>query len=136
MYTTASYIQHPNVYPSFFNHHYLNDSTSLSSHKQITSDNDDDNQSLNDTTNRMVFKKHSRTIPVEEKDAGYFEKRARNNESAKRSRDTRRTKEQQIQDRVNFLEHENSRLLMENQAIRYQLSQLHTLCTGVSKPIQ
>jgi hypothetical protein len=36
---------------------------------------------------------------------------------------------------LTYLEHENSRLLMENQALRYQLSQLHALC-GVSKPLQ
>jgi hypothetical protein len=145
MYTAASYIQHPNGYPSFLSytrnhHHYLNDSIPLSSHKQLPSDNEDDNQSLSpsigDTTNGMTYKKCSRTVPAEEKDAIYFEKRARNNDSAKRSRDARRIKEQEIQDRVNFLEHENSRLVMENQAIRYQLSQLHTLCSGASKPLQ
>jgi hypothetical protein len=148
MYTAASYIQHP--YPSFLsytrNHHYLNNSTfyspnlDLSSPKQIQSDNEDDNQSLSpsfgDTTNEISLKKRSRTIPAEEKDAVYYEKRARNNESAKRSRDIRRIKEEQIQERVNFLEHENSRLLMENQAILYQISQLHALCSGVSKPLQ
>ena len=71
------------------------------------------------------MKRRTRTIPSEEKDAAYFEKRARNNESAKRSREARRIKEQQIQERLIFLEHEHSRLLLENQTIRYQLSQLH-----------
>ena len=83
----------------------------------------------------LPFKKRARAVPPEQKDSAYFEKRARNNESAKRSRDARRSKEQQIQERVAYLEHENSRLLMENQALRYQLSQLHALC-GVSKPLQ
>jgi hypothetical protein len=134
MYNSTSY----NAYPTFFNHHYLNDSMpfSLSSQKQISSDNDDDSQSLGDASNGMGFKKRSRAVPTEEKDAVYYEKRARNNDSAKRSRDARRMKEQEIQDRVNFLEHENSRLVMENQAIRYQLSQLHTIYTGISKPVQ
>lgn len=126
MYSSTSY----NAYPTFFNHHYLNDSIALSSQKTISSDNEDD------AASRMEFKKRSRPVPDQDKDVVYYEKRARNNESAKRSRDARRTKEQQIQDRVNFLEHENSRLHMENQAIRYQLSQLHTLYTGIPKPVQ
>ena len=83
----------------------------------------------------LPFKKRARAVPPEQKDSAYFEKRARNNESAKRSRDARRQKEQLTQDRLSCLEHENSRLIMENQALRYQLSQLHALC-GVSKPLQ
>ena len=83
----------------------------------------------------LPFKKRARAVPPEQKDSAYYEKRARNNESAKRSRDARRLKEQQTQERLTYLEHENSRLLMENQALRYQLSQLHALC-GVSKPLQ
>ena len=91
--------------------------------------------SSNDLCPSLPFKKRARAVPLEQKDSAYYEKRARNNESAKRSRDCRRMKEQQIQERVTYLEHENSRLLMENQALRYQLSQLHALC-GVSKPLQ
>jgi hypothetical protein len=83
----------------------------------------------------LPFKKRARAVPPEQKDTAYFEKRMRNNESAKRSRDARRHKEQQTQDRLSYLEHENSRLAMENQALRYQLSQLQTLC-GISKPLQ
>lgn len=78
-------------------------------------------------------KRRSRLVPTEEKDATYYEKRARNNESAKRSRDSRRFKEQQIQERADFLQHENSRLTLENQTIRYQLSQLHLFYNGMSK---
>ena len=91
--------------------------------------------SQNDLCPSLPFKKRARAVPPEQKDSAYYEKRARNNESAKRSRDARRLKEQQTQDRLVYLEHENSRLLMENQALRYQLSQLHALC-GVSKPLQ
>ncbi|CAF2488702.1 unnamed protein product [Rotaria sp. Silwood2] len=83
----------------------------------------------------LPFKKRARAVPLEQKDSAYYEKRARNNESAKRSRDARRMKEQQTQDRLTYLEHENSRLLMENQTLRYQLTQFHTLC-GVPKPLQ
>ncbi|CAF0839156.1 unnamed protein product [Rotaria sordida] len=89
----------------------------------------------NDLCPSLPFKKRARAVPPEQKDTIYYEKRARNNESAKRSRDARRLKEQQTQERLQYLEHENSRLLMENQTLRYQLAQLHTLC-GVSKPLQ
>jgi hypothetical protein len=144
MHNTASYIQHS--YPPFLsyahNHHCLSDSTSyntgldLSSNKQTQSDNEDDNQSLSSSFNGIPFKKRSRTVPVEEKDAVYYEKRARNNESAKRSRDSRRIKEEKIQERVNILQYENTRLSMENENIRYQISQIRALYSGVSKPLQ
>jgi hypothetical protein len=134
MHTTASYIQHP--YPSFLSYARNQHGLNLSTQKQIQSDNEDDNRSMSPSFGEISFKRRSRTVPTEEKDAVYYEKRARNNESAKRSRDSRRIKEQQIQERITFLEHENSRLSMENQAIRYQLSQLHNLCNGVSKPFQ
>lgn len=129
----TSYIQQS--YPSFlsnvYNQHYLVDSTTTS---QIpnTNDIDDDNQSLNG----IPLKKTSRKVPDEEKDKTYYEKRARNNDSAKRSRDTRRIKEQEIQERVTYLEHENSRILMENQAIRFKISELHSLYNRISKPLQ
>lgn len=125
----TSYIQQP--YPSFLSHVY-NQNYSTLSQKPIQSDTEDDSQSYTG----IPSKKNARIIPDEEKDTTYYEKRARNNESAKRSRDTRRIKEQHIQDRVSFLEQENSRLSMENHAIRYQISQLHVLCSGGSKPLQ
>lgn len=89
----------------------------------------------NDFCPSLPFKKRARAVPPEQKDSAYFEKRARNNESAKRSRDARRHKEQLTQERLTYLEHENTRLSMENQALRYQLSQFQALC-GVSKPLQ
>jgi hypothetical protein len=118
----------------------------LSSHsnntKQLQSDDENENQplssSLDDTRNSSLvpIKRRSRLVPIEEKDISYYEKRTRNNDSAKRSRDSRRTKEQHIQDRVMFFEHENARLSLENQTIRYKLSQLHVLYNGEAKPLQ
>lgn len=99
------------------------------SSKTNSSEDDDDESQYSSTktetsTKILSAKRRIRTVPSEEKDSAYYEKRARNNESAKRSRDARRFKEQQIQERLVFLEHEHSRLLMENQTIRYQLAQL------------
>ncbi|CAF0891691.1 unnamed protein product [Rotaria sp. Silwood1] len=110
--------------------------------KQSQREDEDDNQSISSSLDNTMngtlipFKKRSRSVPAEEKDTTYYEKRTRNNESAKRSRDARRIKEQQIQQRIILLEHENLRLSMENQAIGYQLSQLRTLCDRTSKSLQ
>ena len=60
----------------------------------------------NEFSPSLPFKKRARAVPPEQKDAAYYEKRYRNNESAKRSRDARRLKEQQTQDRLTCLEHE------------------------------
>jgi hypothetical protein len=158
MHATASYIQNSNVYPSFLSyphpHHYLNNSIGINTssthysnygtdlHLSKGSDDSNDNQplspSLSDPTNNSIIprKKRSRIVPDEEKDSTYYQKRERNNESAKRSRDARRIKEEEIQQRVLFLQHENSRLSMENQAIRYRISQFQALRGGISKPLQ
>ncbi|UJR08713.1 hypothetical protein I4U23_012970 [Adineta vaga] len=157
MHSTACYIQHSNDYPSVLSsvHNHLtqvsveNDyNTSrldLSSSIYLNQSKSDENQhrellsnSFNETrsTSGIPMKRRPRLVPVEEKDESYYDKRARNNESAKRSRDTRRMKEQEIQDRAQFLQQENSRLAFENQTIRYQLSQLHLFYNGISKPIQ
>jgi hypothetical protein len=151
MQTAGTYLSHVDVCPSFLSYtmpQHAHDtsvfsvrtppfvySSEIGSFRMSTSDDDNDDHSRTSSTNLaeqhvLTSKKRSRTIPDEAKDAIYYEKRARNNESAKRSRDTRRIKEEQIQERLNFLEHENTRLAMENQAIRYQLSQFHAMCTG------
>ena len=112
----------------------LGDITSIANgQKSLHHNKQDYNQ--NDLCPSLPFKKRARAVPLEQKDGAYYEKRARNNESAKRSRDARRSKEQHTQERLAYLEHEHSRLVMENQALRYQLSQLHALY-GVSKSLQ
>ncbi|CAH1404659.1 unnamed protein product [Nezara viridula] len=52
----------------------------------------------------------SRQDHSEEKDAAYWERRRKNNEAAKRSRDARRAKEDEIAIRAAFLEQENLKL--------------------------
>ena len=51
-------------------------------------------------------------MPEELKDDSYWERRRKNNEAAKRSRDTRRAKEDEIAVRAVYLEQENIRLKM------------------------
>ena len=49
-------------------------------------------------------------VPSESKDICYWEKRNKNNEAARRSREARRLKENQIALRTAFLEKENAQL--------------------------
>lgn len=58
----------------------------------------------------------------EGKDEAYWERRRKNNEAAKRSRDSRRAKENEIACRATFLEQENMDLKMELVRLRAELS--------------
>uniref|UniRef100_K7GA01 D-box binding PAR bZIP transcription factor n=2 Tax=Trionychia TaxID=1579275 RepID=K7GA01_PELSI len=61
-------------------------------------------------------------VPDEQKDEKYWNRRYKNNEAAKRSRDARRLKENQITVRAAFLEKENAVLRQEVASIRQELS--------------
>ncbi|XP_046409198.1 protein giant [Ischnura elegans] len=61
------------------------------------------------------------------KDAAYWERRRKNNEAAKRSRDARRAKEDEIAIRAAFLEQENLKLKYEVAALRHETSNLRCL---------
>jgi len=78
----------------------------------------------------MVRKSRKQLTPEEQKDARYWDKRAKNNFAAKRSRETRRMRENQIVLRANFLEKENGalknvvkKLKEENNELRKLLNQ-------------
>jgi len=58
------------------------------------------------------------------KDAAYWERRRKNNEAAKRSRDSRRQKENEIAVRASFLEQENIQLKMELVQLRTELGSI------------
>ena len=55
------------------------------------------------------------------KDSAYLERRKKNNEAAKRSRDARRTKENEIAVRAQFLERENNELKIQLANLRAEL---------------
>merc|ERR1711971_417484 len=55
------------------------------------------------------------------KDDSYWERRRKNNEAAKRSRDTRRQKENEIAVRASYLEQENIQLKMELAQVKAEL---------------
>lgn len=60
--------------------------------------------------------------PPHPQDEKYWSRRYKNNEAAKRSRDARRLKENQISVRAAFLEKENALLRQEVVAVRQELS--------------
>lgn len=64
---------------------------------------------------------HHSTPTRDGKDAAYWERRRKNNEAAKRSRDARRHKENEIAVRASFLEQENIQLKMELVQLRTEL---------------
>lgn len=76
---------------------------------------DDSNVSLDMTP------QHHSTPTRDGKDAAYWERRRKNNEAAKRSRDARRQKENEIAVRASYLEQENIQLKMELVQLRTEL---------------
>ncbi|XP_043284615.1 protein giant-like [Venturia canescens] len=64
---------------------------------------------------------------MDEKDAAYWERRRKNNEAAKRSRDARRAKEDEIAIRAAFLEQENMKLKYELVALRNETAKLRCM---------
>lgn len=58
-----------------------------------------------------------------DKDAAYWERRRKNNEAAKKSRDARRQKEDEIAIRAGYLEREYLRLQYENRRLQERLAQ-------------
>ncbi|XP_061666722.1 TEF transcription factor, PAR bZIP family member a isoform X2 [Syngnathoides biaculeatus] len=69
----------------------------------------------------MIKKAKKVFVPEEQKDEKYWQRRKKNNVAAKRSRDARRLKENQITVRAAFLERENS-------ALRTEVSDLRKEC--------
>merc|ERR1719350_2228779 len=63
-------------------------------------------------------------IPVERKDDKYWKRRVKNNLAAKRSREAKREKENQLSMRAQFLEREQRNLAMEMERCRSQNQEL------------
>ncbi len=61
----------------------------------------------------------------EVRDASYWERRRKNNEAAKRSRDSRRAKEEEIALRAAFLEQENLKLRAQVAILKNETAKLH-----------
>ncbi|CAG2185850.1 unnamed protein product [Mytilus edulis] len=68
-----------------------------------------------------------KAIPDEQKDGKYFERRKRNNNAAKKSRDARKSREDEIAIRASFLEKENAILRAQVGTLREEASSLKHL---------
>ncbi|XP_076864156.1 D site albumin promoter binding protein a [Brachyhypopomus gauderio] len=75
----------------------------------------------------MIKKARKMLVPDDQKDEKYWSRRVKNNEAAKRSRDARRLKENQISVRAAFLERENAALRQEVADMRKELGR----CRGI-----
>ena len=67
---------------------------------------------------QRASKKRTHSVPDERKDDQYWERRKKNNESAKRSRDARRIKEEIHQQKIKYLSYENEQLRAEANQLR------------------
>ena len=76
---------------------------------------------------RSISRKRASMLPDDQKDALYWERRRKNNEAAKRSRDARRAKEDEIAIRAAYLEQENLRLKVEVAALRNETAKLRCM---------
>ena len=72
-------------------------------------------------------RKRGRTMPDSQKDEAYWDRRRKNNEAAKRSRDSRRAKEDEIAIRAAFLEQENLKLRVELAALKNETAKLRCM---------
>jgi len=68
-----------------------------------------------------------KAIPDEQKDGKYFERRKRNNNAAKKSRDARKAREDEIAIRASFLEKENAILRAQVATLREEANSLRQL---------
>uniref|UniRef100_A0A667X628 D site albumin promoter binding protein a n=1 Tax=Myripristis murdjan TaxID=586833 RepID=A0A667X628_9TELE len=75
----------------------------------------------------MIKKARKMLVPEEQKDDKYWSRRYKNNEAAKRSRDARRLKENQISVRAAFLERENAALRQEVADMRKELGRCRNI---------
>ncbi|KAJ8273228.1 hypothetical protein GJAV_G00099180 [Gymnothorax javanicus] len=75
----------------------------------------------------MIKKARKMLVPDEQKDDKYWTRRYKNNEAAKRSRDARRLKENQISVRAAFLERENAALRQEVADMRKELGRCRNI---------
>lgn len=94
---------------------------------------EDTNSSLDLTSGSMGGGPQHHSTPTRGeaggKDAAYWERRRKNNEAAKRSRDARRQKENEIAVRASFLEQENIQLKMELVQLRTELGAMRDQVT-------
>ncbi|XP_064104318.1 uncharacterized protein LOC135214178 [Macrobrachium nipponense] len=85
------------------------------------------NSNGNDSDTGSITKQGSSQGTEIVKDDAYWERRRKNNEAAKRSRDARRAKEDEIAIRAAFLEQENIKLRIELSSLKSETTKLRCL---------
>ena len=87
----------------------------------------DNSENSNNVNLTAAGRRRPRSLPDEQKDELYWERRRKNNEAAKRSRDARRAKEDQIAIRAALLEQENLKLRVEVAALKTETAKLRCM---------
>uniref|UniRef100_A0A5S6QYV4 BZIP domain-containing protein n=1 Tax=Trichuris muris TaxID=70415 RepID=A0A5S6QYV4_TRIMR len=85
------------------------------------------NGSAGTVVSQEAGRRKGRVLPETLKDEAYWERRRKNNEAAKRSRDARRAKEDEIAVRAALLEQENMRLRIEVAALKAETEKLRQM---------
>merc|ERR1719429_279455 len=81
----------------------------------------------------IIRKRKKQFVPDELKNNKYWAKRYKNNEAAKRSREARRLKENQIAMRARYLEEENSALKSEAEVLKKENSDLKQMMIALEE---
>jgi len=81
----------------------------------------------------IIRKRKKQFVPDELKNNKYWAKRYKNNEAAKRSREARRLKENQIAMRARYLEEENSALKSEVDVLKKENSDLKQMMIALEE---
>lgn len=82
----------------------------------------------NTGTNKNM-RRNSQSQTAQSEDPNYREKRRKNNEAAKRSRDARKAKEDEIAVRCAFLEQENIKLKMQISSVEQENARMRMMCS-------
>lgn len=73
-----------------------------------------------ETASSVTLRRKRESIPAENKDEGYWDKRKKNNEAAKRSREKRRITDMVVENKVLALLEDNARLKAEILALKFR----------------
>ncbi|RWS28075.1 protein giant-like protein [Leptotrombidium deliense] len=105
----------------------LSDDSSQISNGGTSSGGEGDGRSTTPVNGTQSTRKRGKPLPNEMKDDAYWERRRKNNEAAKRSRDARRAKEDEIAIRAAFLEQENMKLRVEVATHKSEIAKLRCM---------
>lgn len=94
------------------------------------------NLPITPTNPNPINRKRRQLVPVEQKDDGYWIKRKKNNEAARRSREKRRANDLLIERKLAELQKENIQLKQQIYALQVKYGETPTLASANSTPSQ